>query len=31
MQIAMMGTAEAGSYYGGLLAQSGQGVTFMAR
>jgi 2-dehydropantoate 2-reductase len=30
MRIAIMGTGEVGGYYGGLLAQSGQDVTFIA-
>ena len=31
MKIAIMGTGGVGGYYGGLLAQSGQDVTFIAR
>jgi 2-dehydropantoate 2-reductase len=31
MRIAIMGTGGIGGYYGGLLAQSGQDVTFVAR
>jgi 2-dehydropantoate 2-reductase len=31
MKIAIMGTGGVGGYYGGLLAQSGQDVTFVAR
>ena len=31
MKIAIMGTGGVGGYYGGLLAQSGQEVTFIAR
>ena len=31
MKIAMMGTGGVGGYYGGLLAQTGQDVTFIAR
>jgi hypothetical protein len=31
MQIGIMNTAKVGSYFGGLLAQSGQNMTFIAR
>ena len=31
MKIAIMGTGGVGGYYGGLLARSGQDVTFIAR
>src|SRR5512136_1249953 len=31
MKIAVMGTGGVGGYYGGLLARSGQEVTFIAR
>src|SRR5512137_203772 len=31
MKIAIMGTGGVGGYYGGLLAQKGQEVTFIAR
>ena len=31
MKIAIMGTGGVGGYYGGLLAQTGQDVTFIAR
>ncbi len=31
MKIAVMGTGGVGGYYGGLLAQAGQDVTFIVR